>query len=336
MIALHYESRFGLARGAVYRDGRPQLYLEGYETDPSLGLLGVRSVARLKSRSGGVHFLALVDGGEAVLDGPQEVLGKLTDGQAIEVEIIAEARRDKLARGKFIAVATGEPRRLAPASSLRERLIVQAMACFGEAPVAGPPDIEALDTARDGALNPSGALTGGGDLSVEVTRGLIACDVDTAGGEGSVRTPRAFAKACNERAAADLPRRLRLAGLGGLVVVDLIGSRHDGERLRQILLEGFGAEAQRIVVAPIGKFGTLEFTRPWGTCPLYDVTPMAQAVDLIWRAIGLSAQDRGRPVTLRATDAVIAILRPLLTASLDPLAPMLRLEVASRHEVLFV
>ncbi len=63
-------------------------------------------------------------------------------------------------------------------------------------------------------------------------------------------------RACNELAASDLPRRLRLANFGGLVVVDLIGKRHDGERLRQLLLATLAGEAAQAIIAPIGKFGT--------------------------------------------------------------------------------
>ena len=65
MLTLHHEARFGLARGAVYKDGLPHLYLEGYKHDPSLGILGTCSVARLKTTAGGVVFVTLADGQEA-------------------------------------------------------------------------------------------------------------------------------------------------------------------------------------------------------------------------------------------------------------------------------
>ena len=326
MLTLHYEARFGLARGAVYKDGLPHLYMEGYAHDPSLAVLGTRSVARLKTTAGGVHFVTLADGGDdAVLDAPQSV--RLDDGLAVEIEIVAEARLDKRARARFLSIGHGDLRRLSPVTSLKDRLLGRAHAIFGDMGLVEGADRDALERAFEQACHPSGPLAGGGDLSVDLTRGLIACDVD-AGGDHGVLTPRAFARRCNERAVADLPRRLRLSGLAGLVVVDLIGQRHDGERLRHLLLDGFGNEADRIIVAPIGKFGTVEFVRPWGACPACDFTPMAMAVSLIWQALGLSEADRGRPIALGARDDTIAILRPLLAGALDPLAPMLRLEAS--------
>ena len=125
MITLHYDSRFGLARGAVCIDGLPHLYAEGYEYNQSLTMVNVRSVARLKSKASGMAFLALADGAEAVLDVPQEGFAKLIEGAALEIEIIAEARQEKLARARLIGSATGEARRISPVQSLKDRLLAQ-------------------------------------------------------------------------------------------------------------------------------------------------------------------------------------------------------------------
>lgn len=338
MLTLHYEARFGLARGAVWWQGRPQLYAEGYEHDPSLGVLATRSVARLRAKAGNLLFLKLADGQDAVLEGPNEVLTKLNEGAAVEVEIIAESRDDgrKLARARFVAPAAGDLRRLSPVLSLKERLMAQAVGLIGDLPVEETCDRDAIDTAHDEARAPSGDLAGGGYLHIEPTRALVACDVDSSGGtEGSLAGAPVAGRICNEAAVRDLGRRLRLSGRAGLVVVDLIGKRHDGDRLRSLLMQGFAAEAPRLVVAPIGKFGTLEFTRPWGACPAGDgFTSRRAALNSLWQAIGLSEQDRSRPIAIRHRAEIIDILRPRITASLDPLAPMLRLEVSAKPEVL--
>ncbi|MCR6660281.1 MAG: ribonuclease E/G [Asticcacaulis sp.] len=335
MITLHYESRFGLARGAVCIDGKPHLYAEGYEHNQSLTMVNVRSVARLKSKAGGLAFLSLADGSEAVLDVPQEVFAKLVEGTALEIEIIAEARQEKRARARLIGAAQGEPRRITPVQSLKDRLLAKA-AAFGDF-VESIVDFGALDVAEGGALNPSGPLPQGGYLSIERTRALIACDVDSAGGEG-VLTPKAFAKACNERAVSDIGRRLRLSGLAGLVVIDLIGKRHDADRLRQLLLAGFGPEADRLIVGPVGKFGTLEFVRPWGATPLMDTirSPVRAAHLLLREAAKRAESELGRLLTLRAPAATLDIIRPLLSASHDPLSAIIRLEVAAQHEVVVI
>lgn len=64
-------------------------------------------------------------------------------------------------------------------------------------------------------LVPRVDLTGGGHMMIEPTRALVAVDVNT----GPDTSPAASLKA-NIAAARDLPRQLRLRGLGGQVVVD--------------------------------------------------------------------------------------------------------------------
>ena len=333
MITLHYDSRFGLARGAVCIDGQPYLYAEGYEYNQSLTMVNIRSVARLKSKAGGVAFLSLADGAEAVLDVPQEAFAKLVEGAALEIEIIAESRQEKLARAKLIAAAIGEPRRISAVPSLKDRLLAQTHT-WGEI-CESTVDFDVLDMAEEGALNPSGPLSSGGYLSVERTRALIACDIDSAGGEGGL-TPKAFAKACNEHAVSDIGRRLRLSGLAGLIVIDLIGKRHDADRLRQLLQAGFGDEASKLIIGPIGKFGTLEFVRPWGATPLMDTlaSPVRAAHRLVRDAVKRANGEPGRLLILRAPVGILDIIRPLLAVSHDPLSAIMRLEAAIKSEVI--
>lgn len=326
MLTLHYQARFGLARGAVFSDGVPHLYMQGYEVDPSPAILGTRSVGRFRSAAGGVLFAGLSDGHEAALDLPQGV--RLTEGQSIEVEVTAEARRDKLARVRYVGPSEGDPRRLSPVLSLKARLLAQAAATFGDAPVresAGDDDV--LDAARDEAVQATRPLKGGGYLTLERTRALIACDVDS-GGSARART-------CNEQAVLDLPRRLRLSGFAGLVVVDLIGRRLDGDRLKGLLMKAFGAEAARIVPGGMGRFGTLEFVRPWSACPVIDShdTSLGTAFWLLRQAARAAQGQPGRRLILRAPPAILDTLRPLLAASLDPLIPLLALEAAVAEEV---
>jgi hypothetical protein len=331
VITLHYDSRFGLARGAVCIDGQPHLYAEGYEYNQSLTMVNVRSVARLKSKAGGMAFLALADGAEAVLDVPQEVFAKLVEGAALEIEIIAESRQEKLARARLIGSATGEARRISPVQSLKDRLLAQ-VSDWGDM-IESTLDSDALDAAEEAALNPSASMSEGGYLSIERTRALIACDVDSAGGEG-VLTPKAFAKACNEHAVSDIGRRLRLSGLAGLVVIDLIGKRHDADRLRHLLQAGFGSEAGKLIIGPIGKFGTLEFVRPWGVTPLMDTvrSPVRAAHLLLREAVKRAGGEPGRLLTLRAPSGTLDIIRPLLAASHDPLSAVIRLEAVAQYD----
>ena len=335
MITLVYETRFGLARGTVCVNGCPHFYREGLEFDPALARWGVRSVARLTSKSAGMAFVQLADGSEAVLDAPVDVMSRLNEGAALRVEIIAEARDHKRARAKFLDSADGEPRRLGPPPSIADTLRALSRQYLGAETLLQSESEGLLDQAEADALNPSYPLSGGGFLSIERTRGLIACDVDSAGGEG-VLTPKAFAKACNDRAVDELVRRLRLSGLAGLVVVDLIGRKHDSDRLRARLLDAFGAEKEGVIVGPIGKFGTLEFVRPWSTKPLMDEvgSPLRQAHLLLREAVRRADGEPGRLLTLKAPPTTLECLRPLLKNSYDPLAAIIRLEKAARPEVI--
>ncbi len=329
MLTLHYETRFGLARGAVSVGGRPHLYMEGLEDDPSLGILGARQIARLKGRGGGMAFLELADGVEAVLDAPPQDLAKLAEGTAIEIVIAAEARRDKLARARLIRAAPGETvHRLSPVLSLKDRLLAEAGACFGDVGFEVDDDEAALDEAADQAEAVTANMPGGGRLHIERTRALIACDVDGAGlSEARAKT--------NERAVAEVARRLRLMGLAGLVVVDLIGRRHDDARIRTVLLSAFGAEAAAIIPAAPGKFGTLEFVRPWRVCPPADTPAALRWAGRLLRDAARQAKSRpGRILTLRAPAETLDIVRPRIDRSLDPLMPLLRLEIGQACEVI--
>ena len=64
----------------------------------------------------------------------------------------------------------------------------------------------------DAVLTPVVKLPGGANMAIEPTRALIAIDVNT----GPDTSPAASLKA-NIAAARDLPRQLRLRGLGGFV-----------------------------------------------------------------------------------------------------------------------
>lgn len=329
MISLYHEARFGLARGAVFVGGRPHLYMEGLEADPSPALLGARSIARLKGRGGGVVFLDLANGETAILDAPPPQLAPLNDGVAVEVVIAAEARRDKLARARLVRAAPGgTPQRLSPVLSLKQRLLAEVRACFGDVAVECGTDEAALDEAGEDALAPGPDMPGGGRVHVERTRALIACDVDGAG------LTEARAKT-NGRAVAEVVRRLRLMGLAGLVVVDLIGRRHDDKQIRQALMSAFAAEAPAIVTAPKGPFGTLEFIRPWRVRPPADTPPaLRQAVRLMRDAAREGRHRPGRLLVLRAPADVLDIVRPHIEHSHDPLSPLLRLECGQACEVI--
>ena len=96
------------------------------------------------------------------------------------------------------------------------------------------------------------ALAGGASMAIEATRALVAVDVNT----GTDTSPAAGLKACIA-AARELPRQLRLRGLGGQVVVDFAPCpKKDRHVLEQTLRKAFrdGVETTLAGWTPLGNF----------------------------------------------------------------------------------
>jgi hypothetical protein len=336
MLILAQTTRFGLTRASLYLNGQPQLYAEGLENDPSLGVLGTRQIARIAARAAGMIFLKLADGSEAILEAPNEITHRLNEGLSVECVIRAEARGDKSARAGFMAMREGEvPARISATISLTDRLKARAAAVWPGMAIREAETDEVADRlarARHEALEPISDLPGGGRLSIEPTRALIACDVDTSGFAGVNISAKAFARQCNDAAMGEVARRLRLSGYAGLVVIDLIGNRHDADRLRGLMLHGLAGEGEGVIIGPISRFGTFEMVRPWSVRPLPDQVREARALTtalrLVDEAFEAAHNDPGAILTLRAPSEVTGLLQPLLAASYDPLRARLKLQVA--------
>lgn len=105
---------------------------------------------------------------------------------------------------------------------------------------------------------------GGASMAVEVTRALVAVDVNT-GGDSS---PAAALKA-NLAAARQLPRQLRLRGLGGQVVVDFV-NMPKGQRqpLEQSLRSVFRADPVETSLVGWTAMGLYELNRKRERVPL--------------------------------------------------------------------
>ncbi len=111
--------------------------------------------------------------------------------------------------------------------------------------------------AIDAVLTPRVTLPGGGHLMIEPTRALVAVDVNT----GADTSPAAALKA-NIAAARDLPRQLRLRGLGGQVVVDFAPMpKKDRLVLEQQLRAAFKTEAAETSLAGWTPLGLYELVR---------------------------------------------------------------------------
>ncbi len=113
-------------------------------------------------------------------------------------------------------------------------------------------------------LSPRVPLPGGGHMMVEPTRALIAVDVNT----GPDTSPAAGLKA-NIAAARDLPRQLRLRGLGGQVVVDFAPvPKKDRTLLEQVLRAAFKADGAESSLSGWTTLGLYELVRKRDRRPL--------------------------------------------------------------------
>jgi ribonuclease G len=121
---------------------------------------------------------------------------------------------------------------------------------------------DALDALRHTRV----ALDAGASMLVEPTRALVAVDVNT----GPDTSPAASLKA-NIAAARDLPRQLRLRGLGGQVVVDFAPMpKRDRHILDQVLKAAFKTEGDANL-AGWTTLGLYELTRKRDRLPLSEV-----------------------------------------------------------------
>ncbi|MBP7000399.1 ribonuclease E/G [Amaricoccus sp.] len=118
-----------------------------------------------------------------------------------------------------------------------------------------------------GLLRPEAALPGGAWMAIEPTRALVAVDVNT-GGDASP----AAAIAANVAAARELPRQLRLRGLGGQVVVDLAPlAKAERGRIEQALTAALRRDGVETTIAGWTPLGHLELNRKRARRPLAEL-----------------------------------------------------------------
>ena len=257
----------GETRGVVTLDGRPERLLIARDGDSPIQTLGARLVARVRAvdRANALAFLDLGASPDAVLNLTKEA-GHVTEGLHLEVEIRAEARWDKGASVRLIGPADGPVRLLAAAPSIEDQLAAHAP---GAELRTGAVARSVADGAQDDARATVFPIPGGGTVAIEPTRALIAVDVDL-GSRPGVEAKKAT-RAANFAALGVAARVLRLKGLGGLVVVDLVGRGHDAPALLSAARQAFGPDNPGVAFGAISRFGTLELTVPRRARPVVDI-----------------------------------------------------------------
>ena len=118
--------------------------------------------------------------------------------------------------------------------------------------------------AIDHLLQPETGLPQGACMVIEPTRALIAVDVNT----GPDTSPAAGLKA-NIACVRDLPRQLRLRGIGGQVVIDFAPfPKKERQILEQSLRAAFRNDGRDVSLAGWTPLGNFELTRKRDRMPL--------------------------------------------------------------------
>jgi len=193
----------------------------------------------------------------------------LTEGMALRVKVLSEARRDKLARVALTDKTVGQ---LSAFDAWKQGLA-------GGAARVERADRELVDAAFDEALSPSITLPGGGQIHIDRARALTAIDIDSAGriGKGSAA---ARALSINRDAVSELARQISLRGLGGLFVLDCVSPLNAETSIRlcddaKREFTDYGlADARILKPSPLGL---LEASVPWRYMPAEDERDAAPA-----------------------------------------------------------
>ena len=318
---LYLDVGVGETRGVVTLDGRPERLLISRDDDVACQALGAEVVGRVRKveRQLALAFVDLGDGPDGVLNLRPD-MDRLVEGQAVLVEVRSEARAGKGASLRLIGEGEGPPRLLTPAPSVEDEL---AGVASRAQVVTGGVARAMADGAEAEALETVFALSGGGDISIEATRALIAVDVDL--GERGGSDAKRATRAANFAALATAARVLRLKGEGGLVVIDLAGRGHDGPALISGARLAFGPDNPGVAFGPISRFGTLELTVPRRRRSLADRMldaagqPTAQtlALRLIRQVEREAAADPGARFEARAAPDVAAVADAYLKVLTD-------------------
>jgi Ribonuclease G/E len=320
---LYLDIGIGESRGVVTLDGRPERLLIRREGDDPRVMLGARQKAKVASVEPAlaIAFLDLGGGLQAIL--PFKPNARPVRGASLLVEIRGEPRRDKLATVRL--VTEGSP---GPPPSLADDLRHFVRDCEI---VTGRTAERVADAAEVEALETVHPLPGGGNLAIEPTRALTAVDVDL--GERKGGDAKRAARQGNLAALAEAARLLRLKGLGGLVVLDLVGRGHDGNALLAAARLAFAPDNPGVAIGPVGRFGTMEISLPRRIVPMAErlcraggqLSDRTLAQRLIRR---LAAEAEAQPGA-----RLVAAADPAVAAAAGPLAEALAAKVGARFEI---
>lgn len=325
---LYLDDAPGEQRGVVTLDGRPERLLIQRSALPSpmVGELWAARVRRI-DRSLATAFLDLGHGSETLLNLTGDAL-RLTEGALISVEITSPTRRGKGPVARFHGLEEGQPRLLASAPTLEAQLKTFAPQ---QTIMTGSLAREVADLAEAQVLAVEHRMPGGGSIAIETTRALIAIDVDLGARGGG--DPRRAMRQANLAAISQAARLIRLKGLAGLVVMDLIGKGQDGEAIAGAVKTAFAPDQPGVVVGPISRFGTLELAIPRRQAPtielLCDETGRLTNTTLALRLMRMAEQEARADPGARLS----LICAPSVAHAVEALLPDLAARIGPRYDL---
>jgi Ribonuclease G/E len=311
---LYLDRSVGEQRGVVTLDGRPERLLIVRQDRAEVTRAGARVAARVRKIEPAFAsaFLDLGGGYEALLAFKPDA--RPVEGQMLEVEIRSEAHDGKLATARAFGGSEGVPRLLSAAPELDEQLAVFAR---DTRIIEGRDARDAADRAEAEALETIHPLTGGGTLAIEPTRALVAIDVDL--GERKGQDAKRVTRQANLAALGVSARLLRLKGLGGIVVIDLVGRGHDGNALLAAARTAFSPDNPGVSIGPVGRFGTMELSIPRKGRSIREIlldpdgrpTDITLALRLIRQAETAAGIDGGAQLVASASPEIAKLAEPL-------------------------
>jgi Ribonuclease G/E len=231
-----------------------------------------------------------------------------------EAAMIGAGSPELLRRGPSALARLAALHPAAPVLADDPALVAALRSALGErvrAVPAGSAFDDAMETAVADLAEPVVALPGGGAMTIEPTRALVAIDLD-AGAATAERRTKAEAQAGFNRAALPaLAAAIRLRNLSGAILVDVAGMRPRARAaLAPALAAALASDPLRPRLLGFTALGLAEIVRPRIHPPLHEMLAGPHAAGLAaLRALAREAAARPglRPVLVAAPDVVAAL-----------------------------
>ncbi|QBX38132.1 RNA-binding protein [Brevundimonas sp. S30B] len=301
----------GETRGVVMRDGLAHHLIIHRDDDEPRHRLGARVVGRV-ARVEAAFGAAFVDMGCGEPFGFLPLSGgaPVREGDRVQVEVTAERRDGKGPALRRLGAGEGDPRLISEGPGVVEILAELAP---GVAPVEGAPAIEAVWAAEEEALEVRHLFNSVGvDLALERTRALVAVDIDHAGQAG--RDPKQARARANREGLRQAARLIRLKSWGGLVAIDLVGTRVNPEHALTDVRAAF--DQPHAAYGPVSRFGLAQLSLPWRRQPI-------EARLRGGEAVAVARSLRQALLTRTQAPRLVARCAPDLAAAVGPLAARL-------------